>query len=88
MRTRWSRALAFAGLVAGSGCTVFQGIVAESLGVPLETKAVAYKQGTQELIATDGTWCLVSRGKFEDVEVGDAVQCTWSSDRPPESHGS
>lgn len=70
-----------------TGCSVFQGIFAESIGVSLETKAVAYKHGSQELIATDGTNCFVSRGKFEKVEVGDHVQCTWSSEPPRESHG-
>jgi hypothetical protein len=70
-----------------SGCSFLQGIFAESIGVSLENKAVAYKSGSQELVATDGTYCFVSRGKFEEVEVGDHVQCTWSSEPRRDTHG-
>lgn len=62
-------------LLGATGC----GIVAQSVGAPLEYKAVAYKAGTRELVATDGTYCFVSRGKFERVEVRDHVRCSWSS---------
>ena len=76
-----------AALLGTSGCTVLQGVFAESVGMPVQSKAVAYKSDPQELIATDGTSCFVSRGKFEDVEIGDAVLCAWTSEPRRDTHG-
>jgi hypothetical protein len=87
MRIRPAACLAAIAASGLSGCGFLQGVFAESVGVPLETKAVAYKHGAQELVATDGTSCFVSRGKFQDVDVGDRVQCTWSAEPPRDPHG-
>lgn len=75
----WVLVLA-AGIVTLSGCSRFAGFAAESVGIPLESKAVALKLSGNELIATDGTSCLVSDSRYADVEVGDHVLCSWSPD--------
>lgn len=78
-----------ASLPALGACAIARGIVAESLGAPVASKAVAEKRGRTELVATDGTWCNVSRGTFEKTEVGHHVLCTWSKEprREPGGHG-
>jgi hypothetical protein len=52
-----------------------------------EGRSAAYEHGSQELIATDGTYCFVSRGTFDRVEIGHHVQCTWPSEPPRDPHG-
>jgi hypothetical protein len=40
-------------------------------------KHVAEKRDPVYLVAVDGTECTVSRGRFERVERGDRVLCSW-----------
>jgi uncharacterized protein YceK len=43
----------------------------------LERKMVRDKQEPQELIAADGTRCVVSSDRFARVHAGDRVWCVW-----------
>ncbi len=79
--------IALLSTLAFGGCAVVHGIVAEALAVPVESKAVAAKWGSGELIATDGTYCFVSRGRFSKVVIGDHVLCAWSSEPRPDPRG-
>ena len=45
----------------------------------LGRKTVASKEPPQRLIAHDGTGCLVSRRRFEEVHVGERVWCHWTA---------
>jgi hypothetical protein len=87
MEMRRTLLLLATGALVTSGCSALAAAFAESIGMPLESKAVAHKNRAQELIATDGTTCFVSRGKFEAVEIGDLVPCTWSSEPLRDPHG-
>lgn len=40
-------------------------------------KHVAEKRDPVYLVAVDGTECTVSRARFERVERGDRILCTW-----------
>lgn len=41
------------------------------------SKTVAAKEEPATLIAPDGTMCIVTAGKFNEIKVGDRVWCSW-----------
>ena len=71
--------LALAGLLALAGCSAVPGFVANSLGLPFREKVVMSKLENNELLAMDDTTCMVSRGRYEDVDIGESVACLWSA---------
>ena len=73
------RTAALAGLVALAGCSAVPGFVANTLGLPVREKVVMSKLENRELLAVDHTTCMVSRGRYDDVEIGESVACLWSA---------
>lgn len=47
-------------------------------GYSLESKVVSAKEGSNTLVATDGTRCSVSDSAYEDARVGREHRCAWS----------
>lgn len=64
-----------------TGCSVLAQIAGESVGVPLESKLIAAKSPPNTLIADDQSTCTVTRGRWEEAEVGDRHLCAWSGQR-------
>lgn len=50
---------------------------------PFAGKTVADKQRPNRLVATDGSTCVVSKERFDKVEVGRKVLCAWHGRSQP-----
>jgi hypothetical protein len=70
-------ALSLAMSVAGCANT-FGGLLGESLGVPLGSKAIASKVEPNVLVAVDQSSCVVSKERWEKARVGEFYLCAWS----------
>ena len=81
--TRTRRRLVLLALLPLAGCSG-AGFVANSLGLPVQHKVVMSKREPNELIAVDGTTCVVSRGRFDDTEISESATCMWSQERAPD----
>lgn len=78
---RFTKALALAACLGLAGCSSAYGFVANTLGLPVQPKTVMSKRDPNELIAVDGTTCIVSSGRYEEVEISERVSCFWSESR-------
>jgi hypothetical protein len=45
----------------------------------LDRKAVLTKEAPLSLIASDGSRCVVTEGKYAHTDIGDRVWCVWSA---------
>lgn len=77
------RALALLIILGTAGCGPAMNFAGESLGLPVASKRVAMKNPPQELVATDGTTCIVNEDRFDRTEIGDLVACAWSDPSRP-----
>jgi hypothetical protein len=74
-------------MLALSACAAKEDVPA---GGPLGlgTKAVICKVAPSTLVAADGTMCTITPLRFREIQIGEAVTCTWQlGPGCPESSG-